>query len=56
VNIAGVDYALFCGGPGLVIEGPAFVTESSSVDCNPFLATFPGALLGATVDLVVTKA
>jgi hypothetical protein len=58
LTIGGVDHALLCGGggPGLVIEGPSFVADATSVACEPFSATFPGAPFGATIDVVVIKA
>jgi hypothetical protein len=57
LTIAGVDYALFCGGSsGLVLQGPTSSTDATAITFGPFSATFPGHLFGATIDAVVTLA
>jgi hypothetical protein len=56
-TIHAVTYKVFCNGNGaLVIQGPSSSVPSANIDSGPFSAIFPGAVVGARGDIVVTKA
>jgi hypothetical protein len=57
VTVRGVTFEVSCDrGAVLVLRGPSSASPSKSVEGGPFSATFPGAVLGAVGDVVVTKA
>jgi hypothetical protein len=56
LTLRGVTYRVCCDpGPALVIRGPSSSAPAHSVEGGPFSATFPGAVLGAVGEVVVTK-
>ena len=57
VTIRAVTYRVCCdGGTALVIRGPSFSAPATTVEGNPFSATFSGSAFGSGGDVVVTKA
>ena len=57
VAVGGTLYALaYCNVAGWTIKGPSASAPSTSFDCDPFSATFPGAILEAVDEIVVTVA
>lgn len=57
VTIGGVPYRLVCAeGETLTIHGPSASSRSTSVDFEPFTATFPGDLFDAEDEIVVVVA
>jgi len=56
VTIGGATYSVSGAGAGLVVQGPSGAARSTALACNPFSATFPGKVFGATADVVVTLA
>jgi hypothetical protein len=57
-KISGQDYSIFvCATTGKAeLRSGQHPVPATAVDINPFLATFPGALLGSKHPIVVTKA
>jgi hypothetical protein len=57
VSVGGADYQLFLDpGAGLVIRSGSFLAPCATLDVEPFSATFPGEVFGASAEVVVTLA
>jgi hypothetical protein len=56
LTVGKVTCTIFARGSGLVLQGPSATVSSASVEPEPFSATFPGKIFGATEDIVVTVA
>jgi hypothetical protein len=55
-TIGGVKYQVLGGGEDLLIQGRSSSVASREMDLDPFSAVFPGDVLGAVEDVVVTIA
>ncbi len=57
VTVRGVTYEVCCDGvAALVLRSPSTAAPSTAVERGPFSAIFPGKVVGAVGDVVVTKA
>src|SRR5262245_56860162 len=56
VTVGEIACLILVRGCDLVLQGPSGSVCSASVESEPFSATFPGKLFGATEDIVVTVA
>ena len=56
LTLAGVTYVIHYAGEDLLMHGPSFTAYCTSLESDPFSATFPGRMLDADDEIVVIVA